>query len=168
MASDTTSRPSPFNLASRIVAILAVIVLGISAGALEAEGAVLVPFWQSLPPSDFLGWYGAHAELLFNFFAPMEITATILVVTAALMFAIRRAPGSGWFILAAVLAIAVLLAFPLYFKDVNASFLSGTIPVEEVEAELERWAMWHWSRTLLAAAAFVSALLGTIKQTRSR
>ncbi len=35
-------------------ALLAVIALGLSAGAMLTEGAVLVPYWRSLPPDSFL------------------------------------------------------------------------------------------------------------------
>ncbi len=155
-----TSKPTLFERVARLVAILAVVALGISAGALITEGEVLVPYWQSLPPSDFLSWYRDNAALLFNFFGPAEIVAAVLATVAALMFAIKRFQGFSWLILAAVLAYAVLVAFPLYFKDVNASFASGTIPLDNIEGELERWATWHWSRTMLALTAFVSAVLG--------
>jgi hypothetical protein len=40
-----------------IVAVLAVLALGLAAGAVLTEAAVLVPFWRSLPPESFLGWY---------------------------------------------------------------------------------------------------------------
>lgn len=155
-----SSEPNLFERVARLVAIFAVVALGISAGALVTEGEVLVPYWRSLPPSEFLSWYRDNAELLFNFFGPAEIVAAVLAIAAALMFAIKRLQGLSWLILAAALAIAVLLAFPIYFKDVNASFASGTIAVNDVARELERWATWHWSRTVLALAAFISAVLG--------
>lgn len=159
-ANGMTSQPSPFERIARVVAIITVVALGISAGALITEGEVLVPYWQSLPPSDFLSWYHDNAGLLFNFFGPAEIVAAVLALTSALMFAVKRLQGSSWLIVAAAFAIAVLLAFPLYFKDVNASFAAGTIAVKDVAVELERWATWHWSRTVLALAAFVAAVLG--------
>ena len=133
--------------------------LGLTAGALLAEAAVLVPFWRSLEPAHFLEWYSANAGLLFRFFAPLEITATAIAVTAA---AFERWPlrgDSGYLLAAALLSVAVLGAFPLYFAEVNASFADGTIAHEAVADELGRWAAWHWTRTVLAVAAFGAALL---------
>jgi hypothetical protein len=52
-------------------ALLATIALGLSAGALLAEGAVLVPFWRSLQPESFLAWYRENAALLLRFFGPL-------------------------------------------------------------------------------------------------
>ena len=68
--------------------------------------------------------------------------------------------SSGLRLASAVLAVAVLAAFPLYFGEVNASFAAGTIPHEALADELTRWAAWQWARTLLQIAAFAAALLG--------
>jgi formate hydrogenlyase subunit 4 len=61
--------------------------------------------------------------------------------------------------LSSLLAIAVLLTFPLYFRSANESFATGTLDAEKVGAELRRWSSWHWARTFVAIAAFVAALL---------
>jgi hypothetical protein len=143
-----------------IVAPVAAGSLGLTAGALLAEGAVLVPYWRSLEPAAFLEWYATHAELLFRFFAPLEITSTLLAIGSA---ALTREPLNGTRglrLASALLAVAVLAAFPIYFAEVNSSFAAGTIPHETLADELTRWASWHWARTLLAIAAFAAALMG--------
>ena len=61
--------------------VLTTIALGLSAGALVTEGAVLIPSWRSLQPDRFLAWYREHARLLFKFFGPLEIVAAGLVNT---------------------------------------------------------------------------------------
>lgn len=142
-----------------IVAPSAAGALGLAAGALLAQAAVLVPWWRSLEPVAFLDWYAAHSGLLFRFFAPLEIVAALLAIAAA---ALERWPlrgESGFQLAAALLAVAVLGAFPLYFAEVNASFTSGSTPHDAVADELTRWAAWHWARTVLEGAAFGAALL---------
>ncbi len=134
---------------------LTVIALGLSAGALLAEGAVLVPFWRSAEPRTFLDWYAEHAGLLFRFFAPLEIGSAILAVAAALLHGIRRRPAWA---LAAALSLLVLLAFPVYFEDANASFASGSLAPEAVGDALATWARWHWGRTGLMLVAFATAV----------
>ena len=139
--------------------LAAVIVLGVTSGALVTEGAVLVPFWRSLAPAAFLAWYRQHAALLFRFFGSLEIVATLVTLSA---LALRwHATGSldGWLGVAVALCIAVLLVFPVYFQRVNTSFEKGTIATEDVGPELARWARWHWLRTAMALGAFVAALL---------
>jgi hypothetical protein len=131
-------------------------VLGLSAGALLAEAAVLVPFWRSLPPDAFLAWYAEHAALLFGFFAPLEIASVILSLAAAGLSRFRRRT----LVVSAALALAVLIPFPLYFQHVNAVFAAGSIGVDQVGEELARWARWHWARTGLAMSAFSAAALG--------
>lgn len=141
--------------------------LGLAAGALLAEAAVLVPYWRSLEPAAFLEWYAAHAGLLFRFFAPLKIIAAVLALVAA---AFERWPlrgESGFQLASALLAVAVLLAFPLYFADVNASFAAGTIAHDALAEELKRWAWWHWARTVLEVAAFAAALM-SLRERRAR
>lgn len=139
--------------------LFATIALGLSAGALVAEGGVLVPYWRSLPPEEFLGWYEQNASLLVRFFGLIEVLSTLLVVAAAGLTWLTGHPGSGLLALSAALTLAVLAAFPLYFQRANASFAEATIAVESVAGELRRWESWHWGRTLIAIGAFVLAAL---------
>jgi hypothetical protein len=76
-------------------------------------------------------------------------------------------PGRRWFVGAALLALAILAAFPIYFRDVNASFESGAIGVDRVPGELGRWAAWHWGRTMLGLLAFALTLLGVRAKRRN-
>ena len=138
------------------IAVLATLALGVAAGAMLAEGAVLVPWWRSMPPEAFLRWYAENARRLFAFYGPLEIVSATLTLLAAVVHRSSR----RWFVGASLLALAVLAAFPIYFRDVNASFESGAIGVDRVHAELGRWAAWHWGRTMLGLLAFALALLG--------
>jgi len=147
------------NAVGSTLVLLAVVALGLSAGALVAEGAVLVPFWRSLQPESFLAWYRQHAALLLRFFGPVEIVAAALAVLAALVTWFGDEPGSGLLAISALLAVLVLAAFPLYFQRANARFAEATIAPAEVAAELRRWSNWHWVRAVLAVAAFVVAVV---------
>lgn len=143
----------------RAIALLAVVALGLSAGAMLAEGAVLVPFWRALPADAFLRWYADNASLLLDFYAPLEIIALALAAAAAALPQVRRQADARWLVAAALLALAVLLPFPFYFQRVNASFAAGSIALERVGTELARWAAVHWLRTGLGIAAFAAALV---------
>ena len=146
-----------------MLVFLAVLALGLSAGALVAEGAVLVPFWRSLQPESFLAWYRQHATLLLRFFGPLEIVAASLAVVAALVSWLGDEPASGLLAISAVLAVLVLAMFPLYFQRANASFAGATIATTEVGVELRRWSIRHWVRVVLAIAAFAVAVVAARK-----
>jgi hypothetical protein len=143
----------------RTVALLAAAALGLSAGAVLAEGAVLVPYWRSLSPEAFLAWYRRNAGLLFRFFAPLELVAALLSILAAVVASRAASFAAPLLTASAVLALAVLAMFPLYFQRVNASFAAGTIAIERVAGELRRWSRWHWARVVVATLAFLVALL---------
>jgi hypothetical protein len=147
------------DLVANASGLLAVLALGVSAGALVTEGAVLVPMWRAQRPEAFLVWYRAHAALLLKFFGPLEVVAALLVL-AALVSRWLVGPGTPLLLTVAMaLTVAVLLVFPLYFQRVNAGFESGATAPERVPGELARWARWHWMRTAFALGAFVAAVL---------
>ena len=146
-------------IATNIFELLAAIALGLMAGALAAEGAIFVPFWRALPAEAFLAWYKRHAILLLRFFGPLEVSAVLLAIAAAALGWIGGTSGRQLFTASALLSLAVLAVFPIYFQRVNASFADGTIAVADVPEELQRWSNWHWIRTLIAAVAFAIAVI---------
>ena len=128
-------------------ALLAAIALGLMAGALVAEGALLVPFWRSLQPADFLAWYRKYAALLQGFFGPLEVVATVLTIAAAMLEWFDQGDGRYWLASSAILGVAVLAVFPVYFQRANTSFRTEGIAIDRVQGELKRWSCWHWGRT---------------------
>lgn len=138
---------------------LAAAALGLTAGALLAEGAVLVPFWRSLAPGAFLGWYRENGNLLLRFYGPLEVAAALLIVLATGAEWLDAGSPPASLAIASLLALLVLGSFPLYFKQANARFAEGTIAPERVPGELRRWARWHWARVAISTAAFLAAIL---------
>lgn len=151
--------------ATAVLDVSAAVVLALAAGAMLAEGAILVPYWRSLPPRAFLDWYAANASRLVEFFGPLEVASAILALLAAASHWYRGSTARGLFALAAGLAVAVLATFPVYFRDVNAAFAAGTIAVDRVPDELARWALWHWGRTTAGIVAAVAAAAGGHRET---
>ncbi len=144
--------------ASRAIGAVATMVLGISAGAMLAEGAVLVPYWRSLPADDVLRWFAANEPRLVAFYGPLETAAVGCTMAAALLYAVRGRRGAGWLAIALLLAVGVLALYPLYFRAVNARFVAGTIERTEVAAELARWSSWQWLRVSVGVGAFAAAV----------
>jgi hypothetical protein len=135
-------------------AVLATVALGLTAGALLAEAAVMIPWWRTLPADAFFAWYAANTSRLFQFFGSLEAVSAVLVLLAAAVVRDR------WFVMALLLSVAVLAMFPIYFEAANASFESATVPAADLPAVLARYSAWHWIRTVIGTAAFVAAVLG--------
>ena len=135
-------------------ALLATVALGLAAGALLAEAAVIIPWWRTLPADAFLAWYAANTSRLFQFYGTLEMVAAVLVLVAAVLVRDRYS------VIALVLSLAVLAMFPLYFQRANESFESATVAAAELPAVLAQYSTWHWVRTLIGTAAFAAAALG--------
>ncbi len=150
---------SPASRLSTTVAFTAVLALGLSAGAMLTEAAVLAPSWRSSSVEDFLGWFGSNEPRLVAFYGPLEIASALLAIAAAGLYGFQRRTGGGLLALSAGLSIVVLVLYPLYFEQVNASFVARSIASADVAAELGRWHAWQWLRTALGLGAFAAALL---------
>jgi hypothetical protein len=142
-----------------VLQLLSVASLGLYAGAMLTEGFVLVPYWRSLPPAEFLGWYAANDRRLVGFFGPVTALATLVALGAALAAMWARHPGRWPALLAALLMVVAVAMFFVYFQQANASFAAGTIDPATVPAELGRWAAWHRLRTALSLIALGAALV---------
>jgi hypothetical protein len=124
---------------------------------------ILVPFFRSIPATEFLTWFAANADRMQLFFGPLQLATIVLTVASAILFGVAHRPGSVMFAIAALLAIAVLVTFPLYFRAANASFATASIPIAQVPAELGRLALWQWTRTAIGLFAFVFAVLAVAR-----
>ena len=144
---------------STLVALAAVIALGLSAGAMLTEAVILVSYWRTLPAHDFLRWFGENEPRLVAFYSPLQITSVCLTAAAAGLFRFRLRMGSGLLIMSVLLAVAVLATYFVYFKEANAGFVAGTIGPEKVADELARWARWQWIRTAIGVSAFIAGLV---------
>ena len=141
-----------------LLVFLAIAALGLTAGAVLAEAMVLVPYWRSLPAAAFLALYRQYGELLFRFYAPLEMVAFVLVVAAASASWLGGGAGTGFLVVAGTLSFLVPLSFPVYFQPVNASFAAATIAPDDVPDELARWARWHWMRVGLGTGSFLASI----------
>jgi hypothetical protein len=139
--------------------------LGIYAGAMLTEGGVLVPYWRSLAPAEFLRWYAANAQRLLAFYGPVTSISGILTLLSAVASLWEGHPGRWWALAATLIALVVIGSYFLYFEQANASFAAATIAVEAVPAELARWGTLHNARSALCVAALVASLLAIRQST---
>ena len=148
-----------FELIFKMVQFLSAGSLGLFAGSMLTEACVLVPYWRSLEPPEFLGWYGKNGHRLQGFFGPLTIITGLLAIAAAGLSVWQGLPGRWLLLAAAVIIVLVISTFYIYFGKANASFTAAPLPVKDVPSELVRWATWHWWRTGLSFLALAAALL---------
>ncbi|MEM1115839.1 MAG: hypothetical protein AAF845_06455 [Bacteroidota bacterium] len=144
------------------ISLLALLVLGLSAGAMLAEAATLVPYWQRISADAFFDWYAAHADLLVGFYSPLQISSAVLAVAALALNAIGRRPLPFWG-LSAALSLVVLGLFFVYFRDANAGFSSRSIAAQDLPAALQTWGAWQWARVAVGTAAFAAAAAAVMR-----
>ena len=138
--------------------MLSCFVLGLLAGGMLVIGVAFVSFWKSLSPGDFQAWFAAYAHLIGRLMIPLG-SAGVAVALAALVAA-RSGPATHrlWLVIAALSAIGVMVTYPIFFAAANALFERGGLSDSELRSLLDRWATWHWIRTVLGVVGFGAAL----------
>jgi hypothetical protein len=145
-------------VASMIAGLAAAALLGLLAGALLAEGALLVPYWRTLSPEQFYALHPTYGPRLYRFYAPLTIAAPLAALASAgLATAVGVHVAAAWG--AALLTLALLACYGLYFSRANDEFTRHAVPADELPAALARWAAWHRARVVIAILAFVCSLL---------
>lgn len=140
------------------IRFLAAAALGVYLGAMLTEGFVLVPWWRSLAPEEFLRWYAANDQRLVGFFGPVTSAATLLAVAATALSFWEGHPGRVATLIPAAIMVALVVSFFVYFEPANQSFAKATVAAADLPAALATWGFWHHTRTALAALAFAASL----------
>jgi hypothetical protein len=146
-----------------VTRVLATVALGLLAGALLTEGAVLVPYWRSISNQAFSRLHDGVAPRLYAYFAPLTITA-VLLATASGAFATRSGPVTtdDWLTIASsALAISLLGFYRWYFQRANRALpkFARLEDPAQLAAELRRWQLIHTVRTGVCVASFLAAVL---------
>jgi hypothetical protein len=141
-----------------LLSIIGVLVLGVTAGAMLAEAAILVPYWRSLAPADFFDWYAANTSLLVDFYSPLEVASVLVALVCAVLYSAQSRPGAGLWWVATILSILVIATFFMYFKEANAGFSNRAIADDHLPAALASWGTWQWGRVGVGCAAFAASV----------
>jgi len=144
---------------SNILLLSSSLILGIFLGAQIAEACLFVPIWKKMKPDDFFEQHESVGPLIYRFFAPITIAATVIPLITVLVNFIFN---SNQLVLFYILGGSTLMFFStyfLYFKDANQMFADRSISNEDLENELVRWGNWHWFRIVFEAIAFLSSII---------
>lgn len=139
--------------------LLSSLALGLLVGSLLTEAMILVPYWRTMEPSEFLRLHGSLGPRLYTYFAPLTILATLLPVSAALLPMILDATYHWVSLVPAIITLVMLAIYFGFFKGANDSFKTGSVGIDGLSEALVKWASWHWLRVGLGVAAFTASLL---------
>ena len=136
--------------------LISTLVLGLFAGSLLTEAAILVPYWRRMEPEEFFRLHGSLGPKLFRYFAPLTSLAVVLTVVVAVLAGTDNIP---WLI-SAGLCLAALAIFFIYFRAANNRFANHDLEDAELSGELQSWSNWHWVRTILIIVALGASIYG--------
>jgi hypothetical protein len=137
-------------------------VLGIFLGAQICEGALLVPHWKSMNPTDFFEMHKTYGKKIYRFFAPLTIVSTIIPIITAIYSVVYALEGSIFSLLMGGFTLLFFSTYFIFFKEANKRFAEASIPYQELPMALNSWGKWHWGRVVLEFIAFIFSLLGLI------
>ena len=141
------------------ILVLFVLSFGLFTGAMLLIGISIVGFWKSLTPSEFVSWFASHSSRLGVIMVPLGMITLLLSLAAVAVSWRSRSRQRQWSMIAALCALRVMVSYPVFFAGANASFMAGGLSDSAVRELLDKWAVWHWGRTLLGLVGFVAATL---------
>lgn len=145
-----------------IVAASALLFLGLYAGSLLTEGAVLVPIWRRLPADDFFRMHKDVGPRLYRYFTPITIAGVAAPLAYVALAQMLGPPPSLPALAAAGLCVAALGTYFLYFERANRRFKERSLTNDALPAALVRWATLHWVRTVMIVGAFALLLISRL------
>ncbi len=135
------------------------LVLGVFLGAQIAEACLFVPIWKKMEPDDFFEQHDSVAPLIYRFFAPLTIAATMIPLATVVVNLIQSTGQTALFLVLGISTLAFFSTYFLYFKEANQKFADRTISNAELPEELLKWDKWHWVRIVFEVIAFLSVLI---------
>ncbi|NNF57527.1 MAG: DUF1772 domain-containing protein [Rhodothermaceae bacterium] len=134
-------------------------ILGVFVGAQIAEACLFVPVWKEMDPDDFFEQHQYVGPLIYRFFAPLTIAATVVpLATVGIGLILNSQPNIVIWIMGAS-TLAFFSTYFLYFKAANQKFADRTLSNDELPVELHRWGQWHWTRVGLETIAFGCSII---------
>ena len=121
---------------SNILLLSSTGVLGVFLGAQIAEACLFVPIWKKMNPDDFFEQHKSFGPLIYRFFAPITIAATVIPLVTV---AVNLFFNAEQLILTLILGVSTLIFFStyfLYFKEANQKFSDRLLTNEELPSEL--------------------------------
>ena len=145
-----------------ILLLLSSAVLGIFLGAQIAELFLFVPIWKEMNADEFFKQHEFVGPLIYRFFAPLTIAATVIPLMTA---ALNLIYFSEEYFIFSIMGGSTLLFFStyfLYFEKANKKFANRELSNDELPFALKEWSNWHRGRIFFEAIAFACSIVALL------
>ena len=105
-----------------ILLVISAIVLGVFLGAQIAEACLFVPIWKKMNPDDFFEQHKTVGPLIYQFFAPLTIAATVIPLVSVFIIMVFGESRNIFLWLMGLSTLVFFSTYFLYFKKANQSF----------------------------------------------
>lgn len=143
-----------FHIFNRQMALIAgVSIFAIFVGSQITEGALLVPYWQSLSPTAFYDYYNEFGPSIGQFYTVLTIIAALIPIIIAVYSKIIMSKAFKFAVISSILAMLCIVAFYVYFKGTNQLFYDAALAQQELSREIVIWKYWHWGRVFIECSS---------------
>lgn len=132
-------------------------------GSQVTEGALLVPYWKSMPAEDFYAYYHEFGPLIGRFYTVLTIVAALIPISISVYCKLNESRAFTTSLIPSFLAVLIIACFYVYFKGANGLFYEATLSDDALQQELVTWGRWHWGRVVVEIACLVSLLWTVVK-----
>jgi len=138
-------------------------IFSIFIGSQITEGALLVPYWQSLPSNEFYAYYNKFGPSIAKFYTVLTIIAALIPIGISIYCKSINSNALKFALVSSCLAILFVSSFYLYFKEANELFYQSAFNDIELKKELVTWSYWHWGRVLVECVSLLFLILALSK-----
>lgn len=138
--------------------ILAVCGTAVFTGAMVNIGLSFVPYWQSLPPSDFLDWFSKNSGFI-GYTIPIYLAPTLIGLAGSLWLSWPNAKLRYLWAAATLCIIGLLVITAVYHLPTNSQFAAKSVSVDQIPEMLSTWLMLHAVRIALGLMASVIGVI---------
>lgn len=140
-----------------------VTIFAVFIGSQITEGALLVPYWQSLAAKDFYAYYKAFGPSIGKFYTVLTIMAALIPVFTSIYCKLIRSKALRFALISSFLAVLFVSSFYIYFKGTNELFYQAALSDAALKNELITWSNWHWSRVFVECLSLGFLILALVK-----
>lgn len=141
---------------------LLVAIFSIFIGAQITEGALFVPYWESLSPNEFHVYYKEFGPSIGKFYTVLTIIAAIIPIVLAFYCKLVRSKAFAYAVASSFFSILFVACFYVYFKGANEQFSQVVFSEIDLKKELQLWINWHWGRVLIEVISLLFLILALI------
>jgi len=149
------------------LSFFSVVIFSIFIGSQITEGALLVPYWQSLSSADFYSYYNEFGPSIGKFYTVLTIIAALIPIALSVYCKAINSTALKFALISSFFAILFVSSFYLYFKDANELFYQAALSDNDLKNELLTWSYWHWGRICVECLSLVFLILALVSMNKS-